>query len=146
MSGLESNLIKQILIFCTIDYGATEVTAGSHIMLPHDLAYGHVGVPLHSVKYYLKDWPEGDYFTTDKPNPRGEVVLGGPTVATGYYKMPHQTEESFKVDEDGVRWFETGDIGVVLPNGALKIIDRKKDLTKLANGEFVSLGKVHFHQ
>ena len=63
------------LIYFLIDYGATEVTAGSHIMLPQDLVYGQVGVPLHSFKYYLKDWPEGEYFTTDKPNPRGEVVL-----------------------------------------------------------------------
>jgi len=131
------------LIFpCSTDYGATEVTAGSHIMFPQDLACGEVGVPVHSFKFYLKDWPEGDYYTTDEPNPRGEVVLGGPTIAAGYYKMAEQTREAFHQDEDGVRWFETGDIGEVLPNGTLKIVDRKKDLTKLANGEFVSLGKV----
>ena len=111
-------------------------------MMASDLAYGECGVPFHSVKYYLKDWPEGGYSANDTPNPRGEIVLGGPVVANGYYKMDEETAESFKVDSDGTRWFETGDIGEVMPNGTLKIIDRKKDLTKLANGEFVSLGKV----
>lgn len=53
-----------------------------------------------------------------------------------------ETQESFKVDPDGTRWFESGDIGEVLPNGSLKVIDRKKDLIKLANGEFISLGQV----
>ena len=70
------------------------------------------------------------------------MVVSSVCVANGYYKMPKETAESFKTDSDGKRWLETGDIGEVLPNGTLKIIDRKKDLTKLANGEFVSLGKV----
>lgn len=56
--------------------------------------------------------------------------------------MKAETDEAFKTDADGQRWLETGDIGEVLPNGTLKIIDRRKDLQKLANGEFVSLGKI----
>merc|ERR1711981_398599 len=43
---------------------------------------------------------------------------------------------------DGQVWFHTGDIGVMTETGAVKIIDRKKDLIKLAGGEYVSLGKV----
>ncbi len=39
------------------------------------------------------------------------------------------------------RWFRTGDIGEVHPDGVLKIIDRKKDLVKLQHGEYVSYGK-----
>ena len=106
------------------------------------LEYGHCGVPVYGSKFYLKDWPEGGYYTTDRPNPRGEIVISNACISPGYYKMPKETAEAFKVDEDGTRWFETGDIGEQLPNGNLKIIDRKKDLTKLANGEYVSLGKV----
>jgi len=121
-------------------YGATEVLGISTIMTKDDLTDGKCGVPVHLSKYYLKDWYEGGYLTSDRLNPRGEIVVGGPMVAEGYYKMPEETEEAFKRDSDGTRWFETGDIGEVLPNG--KIIDRKKDLAKLANGEFVSLGKV----
>ena len=44
----------------------------------------------------------------------------------------------------GERWFYTGDIGEFYPDGTLKIIDRKKDLLKLAHGEYISLGKVSF--
>ncbi len=81
-------------------------------------------MPFHTVKYYLKDWPEGGYSTADKPNPRGEVCVGGDVIAQGYYKMPEETAASFKVDPDGTRWFESGDIGEVLPNGTLKIIGK----------------------
>lgn len=47
-----------------------------------------------------------------------------------------------KVDERGMRWFYTGDIGQFHSDGCLEIIDRKKDIVKLQHGEYVSLGKV----
>merc|ERR1711988_1627576 len=74
----------------------------------------------------------------------GEILLGGNSVSQlGYFKMFQKTEEDFpRHDSDGQRWFHTGDIGVMMPNGTLKIIDRKKDLIKLSGGEYVSLGKV----
>ena len=62
-------------------------------------------------------------------------------MAVGYYNMPKKTNEDFKVI-NGIRYFATGDIGEMLPNGNLKIIDRKKDLVKLSTGEYVSLNKV----
>ncbi|CAG2110527.1 unnamed protein product [Medioppia subpectinata] len=60
----------------------------------------------------------------------------------GYYKLPEQTQEAFKVDDRGVRWFYTGDIGEMFADGTFKIIDRRKDLLKLQNGEYISLGKI----
>ena len=68
-------------------------------------------------------------------------MIGGDCVAAGYYKNDALTSESFR-EEDGVRWFYTGDIGEVHPDGSFKIIDRKKDLVKLQYGEYISLGKV----
>lgn len=47
-----------------------------------------------------------------------------------------------KVDEKGMRWFYTGDIGQFHADGCLEIIDRRKDIVKLQHGEYVSLGKV----
>jgi hypothetical protein len=41
-----------------------------------------------------------------------------------------------------MRWFYSGDIGRLHPDGCLEIIDRKKDIVKLQHGEYVSLGKV----
>uniref|UniRef100_A0A5F4VXL6 long-chain-fatty-acid--CoA ligase n=1 Tax=Callithrix jacchus TaxID=9483 RepID=A0A5F4VXL6_CALJA len=85
---------------------------------------------------------EGGYFNTDKPHPRGEILIGGQNVTLGYYKNEAKTKADFFEDENGQRWLCTGDIGEFDPDGCLKIIDRKKDLVKLQAGEYVSLGKV----
>ncbi|KOM51396.1 hypothetical protein LR48_Vigan09g005500 [Vigna angularis] len=74
--------------------------------------------------------------------PRGEIVVGGFSVTAGYFKNDDKTKEVFKVDEKGMRWFYTGDIGQFHPDGCLEIIDRKKDIVKLQHGEYISLGKV----
>lgn len=123
-------------------YGATETTGAAICMDFDDLSYGCVGAPLNDVKLRLKDWPEGGYHAKDKPNPRGEILIGGDSIVQGYFKLPRQTDESFFTDRYGIRWFETGDIGELYPNGTVKIIDRRKDLIKLQNGEYISLGKV----
>lgn len=47
--------------------------------------------------YQLIDWPEGGYSTTDSPMPRGEIVIGGPSVTLGYFKNEEKTRESYKV-------------------------------------------------
>ncbi len=39
--------------------------------------------------------------------PRGEIVVGGPLVANGYYNLPEKTAESF-YEENGTKWFRTG--------------------------------------
>lgn len=122
-------------------YGLTETTAGATLQDQWDLSVGVAGPPLNGVQIKLVDWEEGGYHVDDRPYPRGEVVIGGPTVAAGYYLKPELTAESFK-DDGQMRWFYTGDIGEFLPKGLLRIIDRKKDLVKLQNGEYVSLGKV----
>jgi len=53
-----------------------------------------------------------------------------------------KNNEDFSVDADGMRWFHTGDIGQINKDGCLQIIDRKKDLVKLQQGEYVALSKV----
>ena len=122
-------------------YGLTETAACSTLSSPDDLTYGRVGAPLGCCDIRLVNWEEGNYKVTDKPNPRGEIVVGGDNVSIGYFEMPEATEKEF-FEEKGKRWFMTGDIAEVYPNGVFKIIDRKKDLVKLQQGEYVSLGKV----
>ncbi|XP_056329817.1 long-chain-fatty-acid--CoA ligase 3a isoform X1 [Danio aesculapii] len=123
-------------------YGLTETCGAGTISHLWDYSTGRVGAPLVCCELQLKDWIEGGYHSTDLPCPRGEILVGGPSVTMGYYKNAHKTSEDFFVDKKGQRWFCTGDIGEIHGDGCLKIIDRKKDLVKLQAGEYVSLGKV----
>ena len=123
-------------------YGLTETSGASSLTDEADPVAGHVGGPLECVKFRLRDVPDMNYLSTDKPYPRGELIVGGGGVADGYYNMPELTESTFYVDQDKLRWVKTGDIGTIVPGGGVKIIDRKKDLAKLQHGEYISLGKI----
>ncbi|CAI9180933.1 unnamed protein product [Rangifer tarandus platyrhynchus] len=123
-------------------YGLTETCGAGTVTEVTDYTTGRVGAPLICCEIKLKDWQEGGYTIHDKPNPRGEIVIGGKNISMGYFKNEEKTAEDYSVDENGQRWFCTGDIGEFHPDGCLQIIDRKKDLVKLQAGEYVSLGKV----
>lgn len=123
-------------------YGLTETCAAAAFSEADDNSVGRVGPPLPCVYIKLVSWDEGGYLTSDKPMPRGEVVVGGYSVTAGYFNNEEKTNEVYKVDETGMRWFYTGDIGRFHPDGCLEIIDRKKDIVKLQHGEYISLGKV----
>ncbi|NWS23113.1 ACSL3 ligase, partial [Pachyramphus minor] len=123
-------------------YGLTESAGAGTITEVWDYTTGRVGAPLVCCEIKLMNWEEGGYYNTDKPYPRGEILIGGQNVTAGYYKNEARTKKDFTVDENGQRWLHTGDIGEFHHDGCLKIIDRKKDLVKLQAGEYVSLGKV----
>ncbi|GBF98979.1 hypothetical protein Rsub_11565 [Raphidocelis subcapitata] len=119
-------------------YGMTEASCTITIMRDDDSSIGHVGAPLPSCEVKLADVPEMGYTRADSPHPRGEVCVRGPIVFQGYYKDDAQTREV--IDADG--WLHTGDIGAWLPGGRLRIIDRKKNIFKLAQGEYVAPEKI----
>ncbi|CAH1183333.1 unnamed protein product [Phaedon cochleariae] len=142
LSADTQKLVKTCL--CTdiiAGYGLTETTSCATTSEDFDLSFGHVGAPITTAQVKLVNWEEGRYFVTDKPYPRGEILIGGHCVGKGYYKMTKNMNDDF-FEENGQRWFRTGDIGEIRERGVLKIIDRKKDLVKLQAGEYVSLGKV----
>lgn len=68
----------------------------------------------------------GGYRKTDRPHPRGEILIGGPNVTMGYYKNEAKNQEDFFADENGQRWFCTGDIGEFHRDGCLKIIGEER--------------------
>jgi len=107
------------------------------IMTPESFEYGSVGVPMACAEVKLVDVAEAGYFANNKPS-QGEIWLRGPSISKGYYNRDKETEEAFT--EDG--WFKTGDVGQWEPSGTVKIIDRKKNLVKTLNGEYIALEKV----
>ncbi|CAA6672925.1 unnamed protein product [Spirodela intermedia] len=114
-------------------YGLTETCAGTFVSLPHELSMlGTVGPPVPNVDVRLESVPEMNYDALSKF--LGEVCMKGDTLFSGYYKREDLTEE---VMIDG--WFHTGDIGEWQPDGSLKIIDRKKNIFKLSQGEYVAV-------
>lgn len=116
-------------------YGQTECTAGCTMTVPGDCSAGHVGAPLPCNSIKLVDVPEMNYLAE---NGEGEVCVSGPNVFQGYLKDPEKTKDA--IDADG--WLHTGDIGKWLPNGTLKIVDRKKHIFKLAQGEYIAPEKI----
>ncbi|CAL4129031.1 unnamed protein product [Meganyctiphanes norvegica] len=139
----KTHYIIQSLFGCRLQagYGLTETAGATTAMHPWDESYEETGHPLKGVMIRLEDWKEGGYTRKDKPFPRGEIIVGGMSVAKGYFRMPKETKEIFFEDEDIPCMF-TGDIGEINDSGFLKIIDRKKDLVKLKHGEYISLGNI----
>lgn len=89
---------------------------------------GRVGAPVQCTQIRLVDWEEGGYRVTDKPYPRGEIIMGGDNIAMGYYK--NETNSDF-YEEDGKRWIRTGDIGEVHPDGVFRIIGEDYKMNNL---------------
>lgn len=116
-------------------FGQTENAAICTTQIPGDLATGVVGPPLPNCRIRLVDVPEMDCWAKDG---RGEVCVKGPNVFQGYLKDPTNTAEA--LDADG--WLHTGDIGTWQTNGALKIVDRKKHIFKLSQGEYIAPEKI----
>ncbi|KAH9112405.1 hypothetical protein AeMF1_013257 [Aphanomyces euteiches] len=130
----------QIVFGCEVDegYGLTECCAVATLSTRLIPKGPHVGAPNPNVQIRLADVPEMNYTTADKPRPRGEVCLRGSNIFLGYYKDAEKTAEC--LTSDG--WFYTGDIGAWNPDGTLSIIDRKKNIFKLSQGEYIAAEKI----
>ncbi|WP_199253396.1 carboxylic acid reductase [Mycolicibacterium mengxianglii] len=90
------------------------------------------------IDYKLVDVPELGYFNTDRPHPRGELLVKSEQLFPGYYKRPDVTAEMF--DADG--YYRTGDIVAELGHDHLEYLDRRNNVLKLAQGEFVTVSKL----
>jgi len=89
-------------------------------------------------EYKLVDVPDLGYFTTDRPHPRGELLLKSETLFPGYYKRPEVTAEM--IDEDG--FYHSGDIVAETGPDQLVYLDRRNNVLKLSQGEFVTVSKL----
>jgi len=105
-------------------YGSTEVTGGATVHRDGDIKVASVGKPSPGITFRTSD--------------EGELQISGPTVMQGYYKNPEATAKDIVVDEDGTRWFCTGDAGHIDEDGHIIFLDRVKNMLRLANGEVFS--------
>ena len=116
-------------VHLTDGYGSTEAGAV--------LTDGHVQRP-PVLDYKLVDVPDLGYFSTDRPYPRGELLIKSETMFPGYYKRPEVTADVF--DADG--YYRTGDVVAELGPDQLKYLDRRNNVLKLSQGEFVTVSKL----
>ncbi|PRQ23474.1 putative long-chain-fatty-acid--CoA ligase [Rosa chinensis] len=118
-------------------YGLTESCGGCFTSIGNVYPMiGTVGVPLTTIEARLESVPELGYDALSSV-PRLEICLRGKTLFSGYHKRQDLTEE---VLIDGR--FHTGDIGEWQPDGAMKVIDRKKNIFKLSQGEYVAVESI----
>lgn len=101
-------------------YGLTETCAPTHANRVGQNRPGVVGYPLPGLEAMIA--------------PDGELLLRGPQVTKGYWRLPEETAAAF--NEEG--WFKTGDVGEITNDGALRITDRKKDLIKTSGGKYIA--------
>ncbi|PGH18703.1 hypothetical protein AJ80_04356 [Polytolypa hystricis UAMH7299] len=118
-------------------YGLTETSAMGALNDPTKWNNDAIGDIPASIEVKLVDFAEAGYLTSNTP-PQGEVWIRGGSVAEGYYENEEETKATFTSDG----WFMTGDIGEFDKIGHLKIIDRKKNLVKSLNGEYIALEKL----
>ena len=151
-----SPLAPDVQDFCRIVFGfdliqgwaMTETTCNGTIQPWGDHRPNNVGYPLQttsikveSVKSHITDSSGKPYFSNDCDHlgtpclGRGEICIKGPTVATSYYKQPKESKGAFV----NGGWLRTGDIGIILPDYSIRIVDRVKNLVKLKGGEYIAL-------
>ncbi|KAI4248720.1 MAG: hypothetical protein L6R42_009172, partial [Xanthoria sp. 1 TBL-2021] len=117
-------------------YGLTETCAMGAICDPASWTDQAIGEVTGSIEIKLVDVPDLGYLSNHIPTPQGEIWIRGPAVTEGYLDLEEENREAFY---DG--WFKTGDIGEFDENGHLRVIDRKKNMVKTLNGEYIALEK-----
>jgi fatty acid CoA ligase FadD9 len=124
---MESVLDQHLLI----GYSSTEIAGGMLIADEHVLR-----PPV--IDYKLLDVPELGYFSTDQPHPRGELAVKSARFMAGYYKRPDLAAQMY--DEDG--YYKTGDIMAEVGPDQLRYLDRRNNVIKLSQGEFVAVSRL----
>lgn len=117
-------------------YGLTESFAGVCSSPKYEANPGSCGAIAVTTEMRLKEIPAMNYYANDPEGPKGELLIRGPQIFSGYYKNPEETEKA--LDSEG--WFSTGDVAKIDKNNhnRLFIIDRVKNFFKLAQGEYIT--------
>ena len=102
-------------------YGLSETSPIASINRPDITEFtGTIGFPVPSTDIQIRD-AEGNELPTGEA---GEICIRGPQVMAGYWNRPDETAKAMTADG----FFRSGDIGVALPDGQIRIVDRMKDM------------------
>ncbi|WP_254537839.1 long-chain-fatty-acid--CoA ligase [Halomarina litorea] len=122
-------------------YGLTETSPVTHANRPDDRRAGSIGRPIDGVQSKIVDHefeevPPVERGPVDEEEVNldditGELVVAGPNVMKGYYGLPEANEAAF-TEEDGTRWFHTGDVGYHDEDGYFYVVDREKHMINTA--------------
>ena len=116
-----------------VGYGLTETSPVVSCRRPWRNIRGSAGLPMPETEFRIVDPETGGDLGLRR---RGRVLVRGPQVMGGYLGRP---EASAKVlDAEG--WFDTGDLGLLLPDGSLALTGRAKDTIVLSSGENIEPG------
>lgn len=128
--------ITNLLAPMLVGYGLTETVANTTVVDPNHFEMEVAGMLTGAVTVKLIDVADAGYYAK---NNQGEVLIKGASVLKEYFKNDEETKNAFEYEQG---WFSTGDIGTWTSSGQLKIIDRKKNLVKTMNGEYIALEKL----
>lgn len=128
-SGIDKKVAKVFNDFGILTvqgYGLTETSPVLTAENEKCIRYGSIGFPMANVEIKI-----------DNPNEEGigEIVAKGPNVMLGYYENEEATNEVIEIDENGDRWFHTGDLAYMDKDGYIFIAGRKKNVIVLKNGK-----------
>ncbi|OLU26735.1 long-chain fatty acid--CoA ligase [Pseudomonas sp. PA15(2017)] len=101
-------------------YGLTETSPVASVNPVTCNQMGTIGIPAPSTQFKVIDDQGNDLAMGET----GELCIKGPQVMKGYWQRQEATDEV--IDASG--WFKTGDIGIIQPDGYIRIVDRKKDM------------------
>ncbi|KAB1193135.1 AMP-binding protein [Haloferax sp. MBLA0076] len=122
-------------------YGLTETSPVITVNPPEEPKIGTIGYPLQDVEVKLDKSVVGDQLGAAGGDV-GELLVRGPNVTSGYWNLPEETEAAFVEDDDGNRWFRTGDIVELRPDGYITFRERAKQILVLSTGKNVAPGPI----
>ena len=106
-------------------YGLSETSPSASCNIVTSRAYtGTIGYPLPSTEFCILSDDEAQL----PPGEAGEIAIRGPQVMNGYWNRPEETHRAFAPGG----WFKSGDIGIMDETGAIRIVDRKKDMINVS--------------
>ena len=116
-----------------VGYGLTETSPVVSCRRPWRNIRGSSGLPMPETDFRIVDPETGAALGWRE---RGKVLVRGPQVMSGYLGKPDATAKV--LDADG--WFDTGDLGMLLPDGSVALTGRAKDTIVLSSGENIEPG------